>query len=126
MKTLAKDKKLSAEQLYVLAVGCNYHSEDLKKIFPDNPLSYLNKKDLYSQIEFQTRIKYKIYGLKEMAQEKQLTSNSAFLGIQQSFKQLGQIIKNKETPNYCEIDRHNYFYWSNCPISELLTLRKSK
>jgi len=118
MKQLAQKKKISVEHFYILSEGCNYHSDDFQKVFPNNPLSYLSKKDLYGQINFQTRIKYKIYGLKEMTQEKKYTSNTAFLGIQQSFKQLDELIRKSEIPNFCEIDSHNYFYWSNCPICE--------
>jgi len=117
MHYLAHGKNLTADHLYILTVACHYHTEDLRKIFPENPISYLNKKDLYVQIEFKTRIKYAIYGLNEISKQKNV-SNTAFLGIQEAFKQLDQALQSKDIPLFCEKERHNYFYWTSCPICD--------
>jgi hypothetical protein len=86
-------------------------------MIPNNPLSKLSKNDLYSKLDNKTKIIYKIYGLKEFSKDSN-TSNTAWQGIRLAFQQLDDIFRYQEIPNFCEIDEHQCFYWTKCPICE--------
>ncbi|KPA10520.1 Helix-turn-helix type 3 domain protein [Candidatus Magnetomorum sp. HK-1] len=127
MKCLAQGKDLREDHLYILSEVCGYQKEDFIKIIPDNPLSESTKEELYTHIEYEKRIKYKIYGLKSFSKSKSSTMNTAWTGIKEAFKQLDDVFRYQEIPNFCEVNQHNYFYWTKCPICENKTeLTKAK
>ena len=108
---------LKAKHLYVLSEVCEYDSEDFMQMIPKNPFSKLSKNELYSYLEYSTRLKYIIYGIKGFAKDSK-TSNTAWQGIKLAFQQLDDVFRYQEIPNLCEHDDHQFFYWTKCPLCE--------
>ncbi|KPA15727.1 Helix-turn-helix type 3 domain protein [Candidatus Magnetomorum sp. HK-1] len=120
MKNLSTGDSLRIDQLYILSEVCDYDSDDFQKFIPGNQFSNLNKKELYSKLDNYSKLKYKMYGLKDFSKDSK-TSNTAWQGIRLAFKQLDDIFRYNDLPNLCKNKGHNYFYWFECPVCKKQT-----
>ena len=117
LRCLSLNKTLTPKHLYILAMVCEYDSEDFHLIIPKNPFSKFSIETLHSHLDYASRTMFKIYGLKDFSKDSK-SSNTAWQGIRLAFLQLDDIFRYQEIPHLCEINDHQFFYWKKCPLCD--------